>query len=182
MNITGLPEGYSGYAVLEGWTLDVTNKSTKLLHDVTGYGAWFGYFNTNATATNSNRFVAAAEPYRIYWSVDGNYDGSNYGTADPNTPTDTRYSQEFNYIADIEDEDGTINYQCVYSGVNGPVPTRASELIREGVQDYRLMQLLKAADPSLYAQLQREYLEGNRDFDSLKARALDRLLAVEKDG
>ena len=79
-------------------------------------------------------------------------------------------------------EDGTINYQCVYSGVNGPVPTRASELIREGVQDYRLMQLLKAADPSLYAQLQREYLEGNRDFDSLKARALDRLLAVEKDG
>ena len=100
-DIDDLPTGYSGYAVLEGWTLDVTNKSTKLLHDVTGYDDWFGYFNEKATVTNSNRFVAAAEPYRIYWSVDGNYDGSNYGTADPNTPTDTRYSQEFNYIADV---------------------------------------------------------------------------------
>lgn len=109
--ITDLPTGYTGYAVLTGWTLDVTNKSTKLLHDVTGYGDWFGYYNTNATAvTNSNRFVAAAEPYRIYWSVDGNYDGSEYGTPDPNTPTDTRYSQEFNYIADIADEDGDINW------------------------------------------------------------------------
>lgn len=100
-DIDDLPEGYKGYAVLEGWTLDVTNKSTKLLHDVTGYGDWFDYFNEKATVTNSNRFVAAAEPYRIYWSVDGNYDGSNYGTANPNTPTDTRYSQEFNYIADV---------------------------------------------------------------------------------
>ena len=109
MDITGLPEGYKGYAVLEGWTLDVTNKSTKLLHDVTPYSTWFGHYNPNINSGGGNsRFVADTEPYRIYWSVDGNYDGSNYGTANPNTPTDTRYRQEFNYIADIADEDGDI--------------------------------------------------------------------------
>lgn len=77
------------------------------------------------------------------------------------------------------DEDATINYQCVYAGVNGPVPTRASELIREGVQDYRLMKMLRQADSKLYVQLQREYLEGNRNFMSLKNRVLDRLLELK---
>lgn len=103
MDITGLPKGYSGYAQLTGWTLDVTNKSTKLLHDVTGYSDWFGYSNSNVTSPykTGNRFVAAASPYRIYWSVDGNYDGTNYGTANPNDPADTRYGQEFNYIANV---------------------------------------------------------------------------------
>ena len=101
-DIDDLPTGYSGYAVLEGWTLDVTNKSTKLLHDVTPYSTWFGHYNPNINSGGGNsRFVADTEPYRIYWSVDGNYDGLNYGTANPNTPTDTRYSQEFNYIADV---------------------------------------------------------------------------------
>ena len=97
MEITGLPTGYTGYAQLEGWTLDVTNKSTKLLHDVTGYGDWFSYYS-DANTTQS-RFVAAAEPYRIYWSVDGNYDGNGYGTAKPNDPTNTQWGDEFNYIA-----------------------------------------------------------------------------------
>ena len=92
---------YEGYVVLNGWTLDVTNKSTKLVHDVTGAvsnntDGWFDlYANEQQT---QNRFVASAAPYRIYWSVDGNYDGTGYGTADPNTPDDTRYTQEFNYI------------------------------------------------------------------------------------
>lgn len=108
MDITGLPEGYSGYAQLTGWTLDVTNKSTKLLHDVTGYSDWFGYSNSNVTSpyNTGNRFVAAASPYRIYWSVDGNYDGTNYGTANPNDPADTRYGQEFNYIANVPSATG----------------------------------------------------------------------------
>ena len=43
--------------------------------------------------------MASAAPYRIYWSIDGNYDGSGYGTANPNDPNDTRWTQEFNYIA-----------------------------------------------------------------------------------
>lgn len=97
MEITGLPTGYTGYAQLEGWTLDVTNKSTKLLHDVTGYGDWFSYYSD--ASTTQSRFVAAAEPYRIYWSVDGNYDGNGYGTANPNDPTNTQWGDEFNYIA-----------------------------------------------------------------------------------
>ena len=103
MDITGLPEGYSGYAQLTGWTLDVTNNSTKLLHDVTGYSSWFGYFPNSQT---QSRFVAKTEPYRIYWSVDGNYDGNGYGTPNPNDPADTRYGQEFNYIANVTSATG----------------------------------------------------------------------------
>ena len=100
---------YEGYVVLNGWTLDVTNKSTKLVHDVTDATTettgWF-YLYANDQQTQ-NRFVASAAPYRIYWSVDGNYNGTNYGTANPDDPDDTRWTQEFNYIASQDADDIT---------------------------------------------------------------------------
>ena len=68
------------------------------------------------------------------------------------------------------DEDATINYQCVYAGVNGPVTTRVCELIREGVQDFRIMQKLKRADPVSYARLQQAYRDGEWDMEMLKFR------------
>ena len=104
--IEGLGDDYEGYAVLDGWTLDVTNKSTKLVHDVTdATTATTGWFHLFANDQTQNRFVASAAPYRIYWSVDGNYDGSGYGTANPDDPDDTRWTQEFNYIASQTAED-----------------------------------------------------------------------------
>lgn len=72
--------------------------------------------------------------------------------------------------------DFTINYQCVHAGVNGPVPTRASEGIREGYQDFRIMQRLKEKDIDTYKKLQQEFLNGNKDFDYLRNTAIDALL------
>lgn len=81
-----------------------------------------------------------------------------------------------NAVRPYENVDGTINYQCVYGGVNGPIPTRASEAIREGHQDYRIMQLLREKAPGAYRTLQQQYLSGDYTFEGLREAALEALL------
>ena len=73
--------------------------------------------------------------------------------------------------------DFTINYQCVHSGLYGPVPTRASEGIREGYQDYHIMYHLKQHNEELYKEIQQEFLNGKQDYASFRNRALDAILA-----
>lgn len=91
--------------VFEAWDLDVTNKSTKFIHDVYGKGTdGFDYWQTlfSTKDGNNSRFVAAANPFRIYWAVDGNYDGLE-GYGDPTTNTEgetTGWEQEFNYVSE----------------------------------------------------------------------------------
>ncbi len=83
-----------------------------------------------------------------------------------------------NAVRPYENVDGTINYQCVYGGLNGPVPTRASEAIREGWQDYRIMQLVREQAPETYRRLQKQYLSGEYTFEGLRRKALDALTQV----
>lgn len=77
---------YNGDIIkLTGWALNVTNKSTKLVRDVTGFSGWLSttdnnparFVGTNAIAMSNNQSY-----YRIYWAVDGNY------TSDTTTPAD----------------------------------------------------------------------------------------------
>lgn len=76
-------------AYLMGWYLNVTNKSTKVGHDVYGTGdspaylTWVSYANATDSETR-NRFISA-DSRRVYWGIDGNYDGQNY-------------SEEFNIV------------------------------------------------------------------------------------
>ena len=91
--------------VFEAWDLDVTNKSTKFIHDVYGKGTdGFDYWQTlfSTKDGNNSRFVAATSPFRIYWAVDGNYDGlEGYGEATTNEDGETTgWKQEFNYITE----------------------------------------------------------------------------------
>lgn len=102
-------EGDKPYFTLLSWGLDVTNKYTYLVHNVTGSNTWFGYKTTTKTATEApNRFISNNEhdPHRIYWSMDPNYDGSNYGT-ETVIRSSVQYRDQFNYAQDI-DEDGAI--------------------------------------------------------------------------
>lgn len=64
---------YSGDKVrLDGWYLNVTNKSTKFVRDVKEWATWATY-NNSLTGT-ANRFFGQSEnPYRVYWAIDGNY-------------------------------------------------------------------------------------------------------------
>ena len=67
---------YDGDVVyMDGWYLNVTNKSTKLVRDVSGWDEWATYANPdNASSTNNRFFGTEKDPYRVYWAVDGNYD------------------------------------------------------------------------------------------------------------
>ena len=61
------------------WALNVTNKSSYILRNVNGYATWAGYYNANADGGTSalNRFFgSSANPYRVYWAVDKNYNSN----------------------------------------------------------------------------------------------------------
>lgn len=73
-------------AYFNGWYLNVTNRSTKLVRDVTEYTDWRSYENATGAQTVYNRFFGLAAPYRVYWAVDGNYDD-----------WDATQTSEFNY-------------------------------------------------------------------------------------
>lgn len=69
-------------AYLESWYLNVTNKSTKIGHDVYDNNFEAPVFMTWATYQNSPNYITGsrffsgndAYPRRVYWAIDGNYD------------------------------------------------------------------------------------------------------------
>ena len=64
---------YSGDKVyLEGWYLNVTNKSTKFVRDVSNWSDWKNL--GNSSSVDENRFFGTNSPFRVYWAIDGNYD------------------------------------------------------------------------------------------------------------
>ena len=84
-------EAYNGDVVqLDGWLLNVTNKSTKLVRDVSGYSTTDWLATATSPATNKiARFAgtevipidyAGANYFRIYWAEDGNYDSATPAT------------------------------------------------------------------------------------------------------
>ena len=82
---------YNGDVVeLKGWILNVTNKSTALVRNVSGFKSDGWLAAATGGATNEiNRFAGTSvipmgnnlKYYRIYWAEDGNYSGS-YTIAD----------------------------------------------------------------------------------------------------
>ena len=64
-------EAYQGDKVtMIAWALDVTNKTSKLVRDVDGIDTWRSWSVTGG----QTRFIGSvANPYRVYWGVDGNY-------------------------------------------------------------------------------------------------------------
>lgn len=88
---------YSNHKVVfEQWALTVTNKSSKIVRDVTGYTNWATYFNANAGTGIPNRFFGTTpRPYRVYWAIDANYDN--------NTSSNDFQSNNFNLISETSD-------------------------------------------------------------------------------
>ena len=71
---------YNGDKVyLDSWYLNVTNKSTKFLHDVgsgenAAWKTWASYDNATTAGSQDNRFFGNSSPFRVYWAIDPNYD------------------------------------------------------------------------------------------------------------
>lgn len=69
---------------LEGWTLSVTNKTTKAVRDISGLADWVG---TTYSSDGQVRFLSTTkidnkDLYRIHWGIDCNYkDGATYTDA-----------------------------------------------------------------------------------------------------
>lgn len=97
---------YNGDVVaLEGWALNVTNKSTSLVRNVKGFiastseGSWLA--SATLPATNKTSRFAGTEVipinytgtnyYRIYWAEDGNYESST-----PSSDFNTFYTNNEN--------------------------------------------------------------------------------------
>lgn len=90
MNVKGTTGSvYNGDVVeLKGWILNVTNKSTALVRNVSGFKS-DGWLATSGVTNKINRFAGTSvipmgnnpNCYRIYWAEDGNYTGS-YTVAD----------------------------------------------------------------------------------------------------
>lgn len=67
---------------IDGWVLDNTNTTSKLVRTVDGYSTWAGLATNDPDVTNKYRFVgnvsvgtdiAGASLYRVYWGDDYNY-------------------------------------------------------------------------------------------------------------
>lgn len=100
MDVTG--ESYQGDKVtMTAWALDVTNKTSKLVRDVTGIDTWKGYKEFGG----QTRFIGTvADPYRVYWGVDGNYawsvTGSVKGGQELTDAQLTEVKEKFNVLED----------------------------------------------------------------------------------
>ena len=77
---------YAGdHVTLEGWALNITNKSTFFVRNVNstdkvkGWKDWSYYYNDYVSTSIPNRFFGATTtpPYRVYWAIDPNYDNGD---------------------------------------------------------------------------------------------------------
>lgn len=80
----------------QGWTLNYTNKTTKLVRDVNNITAWLTNGGDNASRFLGNTPVDSKALYRIYWAEDCNYDVDYDGTTND-------AKEAFNVFAKPED-------------------------------------------------------------------------------
>ena len=96
-----------------GWCLNVTNKSTKLVRDVSGFNTTGWLETETATQNKAERFAGTRSInasfgvtgengyYRIYWAKDGNYVASGADVSDGTTPSSdftTYYTQNGTFM------------------------------------------------------------------------------------
>lgn len=105
-------------AAIQGWVLDITNKSTFPVRKIETGTPWWSYKHTGS---NDYRFVGSASVstnlYRTYWGVDPNYNGT-YGTASTS------------YL------DGEGNVLSSYDGFNAISGTAPTSFIDKGSNAY----------------------------------------------
>lgn len=87
LTISAPDMAYDGATVtFEGWKLNLTNNTYFPVRNVSEWSTWEGY----NTATVVNRFFGEkADPYRVYWAIDPNYENTVVqGTTDLNVITE----------------------------------------------------------------------------------------------
>lgn len=98
MQLVGKPENntlivnaptasYNGASVkFEGWALNNTNTKFFPARNVSSWETWATYYVNNTTPKVNRFFGETANPYRVYWAIDPNYEGKT-GLTWTNDPT-----------------------------------------------------------------------------------------------
>lgn len=123
---------------LDGWALDVTNKKTYVVRNISGYDVWASYSNpSSATVTNYNRFyglskVDGKDLYRIYWATDPNYTKAEQSATDNFTIITKDYT-EWNTNAEQPNNDASFPLYCLENTMNAEssVSTTTSPITSE---------------------------------------------------
>ena len=102
---------------LEGWTLNMTNKSTAVVRDVTGASTiWANYKTTSDYAYFFGSLFAniiGANQYRIYWAVDNNYDSDDITSDGFNVYDNTTSDESISWNTDAETDDASHPLYCL---------------------------------------------------------------------
>lgn len=112
---------------LEGWTLSVTNKTTKAVRDISGLADWVG---TTYSSDGQVRFLSTTkidnkELYRIHWGIDCNYDN------------DDTYADAFNILS--ETNKGSWTWQTNTNDKDAPNNESNPVYCLENTMDYNQM-------------------------------------------
>lgn len=115
---------YNGDVVeLKGWILNVTNKSTALVRNVSGFKSDGWLAEATGGATNEiNRFAGTSvipmgnnpNCYRIYWAEDGNYTGTYTIANEFNTYSGTTVPGDGDWNKNTADNTTTVTDHALY--------------------------------------------------------------------
>ena len=112
---------------LEGWTLSVTNKTTKAVRDISGLVDWVG---TTYSSDGQVRFLSTTridnkELYRIHWGIDCNY------------KSDDTYTDAFDILS--EENKGSWTWQTNTNDKDAPNNESNPVYCLENTMDYNQM-------------------------------------------
>ena len=115
------------YVAFEGWALNVTNNSFKPVRDVSALSTWLGtIYGVTSRFLENDPVETQGNQYRIYWAIDGNYNGSLYGenpftiysgTNYPTWKSDMEHQENGdNFSAPLYCFENTMDYNQQYRG------------------------------------------------------------------
>lgn len=173
----GVADDASVYEALRGWYRDVVDISvplTLLLDHQQSYElfdqqrAVNAFYNVISQHAKSGRARHVLFYRRMPWdALLRGWDG--WGFYSYHRPRGNAWDD---FDRDLRSNEDMADYQIVYPGPRGPVPTRQSEAMRQGWEDYRLMRLLqKWGYDEAVEQLLAEYERGTA-MTVLRERAL----------
>lgn len=100
---------------LEGWSLNITNKSTALVRNITGFDTWKTIKGTGDTYYFIGTNNIVDDLYRIYWARDYNYDSEDGGF---NIYTNKTADKDIPWNENAEREDFSAPLYCLENTMN----------------------------------------------------------------
>lgn len=173
----GVSDDAQVYAALKDWyndTIDISVPLTWLLDHEKSYSLYDskrkvnGFYNVISQHAKSERARHIVYYRSLPWEamVRG---WNGWGIYSYHRPRGSAWDD---FDRDLRSNENAADYLIVYPGPRGPIPTRQSEAMRQGWEDYRLMQLLLRSPQAAKAQALLKQYEQGEDMADLRRQAL----------